>query len=111
MKKQFIVILFILCLFAGISYYINLPDYHVFNSLSLSSQNTRDTTLDVVVYKYWKIDNTIQKIEEEHNKINGTPTTLEINLYYSQQLIIPKIPFVYFFWLPSVPQDAQSDGS
>jgi hypothetical protein len=28
-----------------------------------------------------------RKIETEHNKINGTPTTLEINLYYSAWLI------------------------
>ena len=28
-----------------------------------------------------------KKFEEEHNKINGTPTTLEINLYYSKLLI------------------------
>ena len=35
----------------------------------------------------WGIDETIRKIETEHNKINGTPTTLEINLYYSAWLI------------------------
>lgn len=84
MKKKFITIFFALCLFTGILYYINLPDYYVFNSMSTSSQDTRDTTLKVVVYKYWKIDDTILKIEKEHNKINGTPTTLEINLYYSK---------------------------
>ena len=46
-----------------------------------------DTELTVIVYKYWGIDETIRKIETEHNKINGTPTTLEINLYYSAWLI------------------------
>ena len=84
MKKKFVAIFFALCLFAGILYYISLPDYYVFNSMSTSSQDTRDTTLKVVVYKYWEIDDTILKIEKEHNKINGTPTTLEINLYYSK---------------------------
>ncbi len=87
MKKKFIAIFFTLCLFVGILYYLSLPDYHVFNSISTSNQNTRDTALKVVVYKYWKIDDTILKIEKEHNKINGTPTTLEINLYYSRWLI------------------------
>ena len=75
------------CLIAGICYYISLPDYHVRNSMSFSNQGTRDTELTVIVYKYWGIDETIRKIETEHNKINGTPTTLEINLYYSAWLI------------------------
>lgn len=83
MKKKYIAILCALCLFAGISYYLSLPDYHVFNSISTNSQDTRETTLKVIVYKYRKIDNTILRIEKEHNKINGTPTTLEIKLYYS----------------------------
>ena len=55
--------------------------------MSFSNQGTRDTALTVIVYKYWGIDETIRKIETEHNKINGTPTTLEINLYYSACLI------------------------
>ena len=29
-----------------------------------------------------EIDGLIKDIENEHNKINGTPTTLEIKLYY-----------------------------
>ena len=44
--------------------------------MSFSNQGTRDTELTVIVYKYWGIDETIRKIETEHNKINGTPTTL-----------------------------------
>ena len=87
MKKKIIAISLMLCLSIGISYYISLPDYHIFNSISYSGQNTRDTTIDVVIYKYWGISNTIQEIEKEHNQINGTPTSLEINLYYSRWFI------------------------
>ena len=87
MKKKLIITFLALCLFVGIAYYISLPDYYVFNSVAFSNQGTRDTTLNVVVYKYWEIDDTIQDIEEKHNKIYGTPTTLEINLYFSRRLI------------------------
>ncbi|GAA0801529.1 hypothetical protein GCM10008910_31320 [Faecalicatena orotica] len=87
MKRKVIIVLLLLCLFVGICYYISLPDYYVHNSMSFSNYGTRDTELAVIVYKYWGIDNTIRKIETEHNKINGTPTTLEINLYYSARLI------------------------
>ena len=87
MKIKVITTFLLFCLIAGICYYISLPDYHVRNSMSFSNQGTRDTELTVIVYKYWGIDETIRKIETEHNKINGTPTTLEINLYYSAWLI------------------------
>ena len=77
MKIKVITTFLLFCLIAGICY----------NSMSFSNQGTRDTELTVIVYKYWGIDETIRKIETEHNKINGTPTTLEINLYYSAWLI------------------------
>lgn len=77
MKIKVITTFLLFCLIAGICYYISLPDYHVRNSMSFSNQGTRDTELTVIVYKYWGIDETIRKIETEHNKINGTPTTLE----------------------------------
>ena len=77
MKIKVITTFLLFCLIAGICY----------NSMSCSNQGTRDTELTVIVYKYWGIDETIRKIETEHNKINGTPTTLEINLYYSAWLI------------------------
>lgn len=69
-------------LFTDRSLYLRLPDYHITNSISFSSADTRDTALTVIVYKCWGIDGVIKDIENEHNKINGTPTTLEINLYY-----------------------------
>lgn len=87
MKRKFAITILIFLLLVVICYYISLPDYHVHSSMSFSNQSTRDTELTVIVYKYWGIDETIQKIVAEHNKINGTPTTLEINLYYSQWLI------------------------
>ncbi|WP_287712845.1 hypothetical protein [Blautia sp.] len=87
MKRKVIITLLLLCLIVGICYYISLPDYHVRNSMSFSNRGTRDTELTVIVYKYWDIDDTIREIETEHNKINGTPTKLKINLYYSARLI------------------------
>lgn len=82
MKKKFRITFLMIFIFVGICYYISLPDYHVTNSMSFSTQDTRDTELTVIVYKYWGINDTIQKIVTEHNRINGTPTTLEMNLYY-----------------------------
>ena len=82
MKRKLIIVITILCLSAVIYGYLRLPDYHIMNSMSFSTQDTRDTQLKVIVYKCWGIHDVIQEIEAEHNRINGIPTTLEINLYY-----------------------------
>ena len=82
MKKKIIATITMLCLLTVLYNYLRLPDYHITNSISFSSADTRDTELTVIVYKCWGIDGVIKDIENEHNKINGTPTTLEINLYY-----------------------------
>ena len=95
MKIKVITTFLLFCLIAGICYYISLPDYHVRNSMSFSNQGTRDTELTVIVYKYWGIDETIRKIETEHNKINGTPTTLEINLHHLRKQISFYLYLIY----------------
>ena len=84
MKRKILVILISLFLLSSIGYYISLPNYVIVNSMSFSSENIRDTELKAVIYKYYDIDDTIEAIEQEHNRINGTPTSLEINLYYSR---------------------------
>ena len=76
--------LFMIILIIGFCYYVSLPDYFVFNSTSFSNQDTRDTKLDVIVYQYFNIDELVQEIKKEHELINGVPTTLEINMYYSK---------------------------
>ena len=82
MKKKIIATITMLCLLTVLYNYLRLPDYHITNSISFSSADTRNTELTVIVYKCWKIYGLIKDIENEHNKINGTPTTLEIKLYY-----------------------------
>ena len=84
MKKKLLFVTIILVLLAGILYYISLPDYLVFNSMSFSNRANRDTELQIIVYQYWNIDEVVAEIEAEHNQINGTPTTLIINLYHSK---------------------------
>ena len=84
MKKKLLFATIILVLLAGILYYISLPDYLVFNSMSFSNGANRDTELQVIVYQYWNSDEVIAEIEAEHNQINGTPTILTINLYHSK---------------------------
>ena len=87
MKKKLLFATIILVLLAGVLYYISLPDYLVFNSMSFSNGANRDTELQVIVYQYWNIDEVVAEIKAEHNQINGTPTTLTINLHRSKYVL------------------------
>lgn len=83
MKKKILVFLMILAV--GFNHYYNLPDYRIINAMSFCTNTTRDTNLTVIIYKYWDIDSIISEIEAEHNKINGIPTTLKLDIYLSQK--------------------------
>lgn len=87
MKRKITAMCITLCIFLTFFYYVSLPDYSVVNSISFSGENTRETEIKVVVYKYWNLNKTIKSMVQEHNKINGVPTSLEINLYYSRWYI------------------------
>lgn len=87
MKKKIILIaLLVLVLVAGTWYYISPPHYLVHNSYSMSngSHGTRDTELEVIIYRYHNYDQLFEDIRAEHCDINGEPTSLEINLYLSK---------------------------
>ena len=60
MKKKIIATITMLCLLTVLYNYLRLPDYHITNSISFSSADTRDTELTVIVYKCWKIDGLIE---------------------------------------------------
>lgn len=63
MKKKLLFATIILVLLAGVLYYISLPDYLVFNSMSFSNGANRDTELQVIVYQYWNADEVVAEIE------------------------------------------------
>ena len=84
MKKKLLSITIVLILLIGVLYYISLPDYLVFNSMSFSNEANRNTELQVIIYQFWNIDEVVQEIETEYNQINGKPSILTINLYHSK---------------------------
>lgn len=84
MKKNILFAIISFILFLSILYYLSLPDYLVLTSISFSNASKRNTELQVVVYHYQNTNQIIKEIEEEHNQINGIPTTLTINLHHSK---------------------------
>ena len=64
MKKKLLFITIILVLLASVLYYISLPDYLVFNSMSFSNGANRDTELQVIVYQYWNTDEVVAEMKQ-----------------------------------------------
>ena len=62
------------------------PEFEIVNSFLQSytmvgGQRCRDTDLNVIVYKNFNDPDLYKRVKEEHNRINGEPTELKIDLY------------------------------
>lgn len=83
--KKFIIGIIIYLIF--LIWYAKLPNYKEHNSFIMSSQNCRETNLTVVVYKGHYLSFLYEEIAEQHNRINGTPNKLTLELYFSKRAI------------------------
>lgn len=62
----------------------DFSDYEVLSSYSSSSAGRhRETDIDIAVYGEQYNEELFKRIEDEHNRLNGEPETLTINLYRS----------------------------
>lgn len=67
-------------------FYLSKPEFEIKGSFAMSytmQDGTwgRDTDISVIVYKNFDDDDLYKRVKEEHNRINGEPTELTINLY------------------------------
>ena len=72
----------IVAMLAGMIYYIKLPSYTVRHSTNMSTSNYLETSLDIDVYKIFVGKSFYEEIADNHNRLNGTPDKLEMNLYF-----------------------------
>lgn len=71
----------IVAMIAGMIYYMKLPSYTVRSSTNMSASNYMETSLDIDVYKIFVGKSFYEEIADSHNRLNGTPDKLEMNLY------------------------------
>lgn len=81
-KSNRLTAIFILIVLTGWLYYESLPSFHVYRSFVKISDSGVETTLDVITYKMFNNAELYQEIADEHNRINGIPNKLEMNLYF-----------------------------
>ncbi|WP_195420931.1 hypothetical protein [Faecalicatena contorta] len=60
-----------------------LPDYQIANESNITSGQSKEVRLSVVIYKFWTIKSTTELIVREHTKINGTPNSIILDIYGS----------------------------
>lgn len=72
-----------IALVSGI-YYIRLPEYKIYCSITNTGADFRETDLHVIVYKPWDMEETMRKIVLQYKKMNGVPSRLTVHLYHSE---------------------------
>lgn len=90
MKKRItetaVVAVILLMLTIHIIYYSTLPSFQIYNSFVLMTNEGRETEINVIIYKD-KNEEVYKAIEQEHNRVNGIPKTLKINLFNADKEI------------------------
>lgn len=91
----------------GTIYYIKLPSYTINSSTNMSASNYVETSLDVQVYKEFGGKSFYEEIADNHNRLNGKPDRLEMNLYlfnYCYRTVIfdyeEQMAYIYVGYLP-----------
>lgn len=82
-RRWIFVLIVSIALVSGI-YYIRLPEYKVYCSITNTGADFRETDLHVIVYKSWDMEETIRKIVLQYKKMNGVPSRLAVHLYHSE---------------------------
>lgn len=83
MKKR-ILELVITIIFMLSILYTSMPEYHIFSSISYSTDTERETTIKVIIYKYHNLNELVNQIRLEHDRINIVSSKLTIQLYHSR---------------------------
>ena len=91
----------------GTIYYIKLPSYTINSSTNMSASNYVETSLDIQVYKEFGGKSFYEEIADNHNRLNGKPDRLEMNLYllnYRYRTVIfdyeEQMAYIYVGYLP-----------
>ncbi len=79
-KKLYIIFITLVLILTTINM---LPDYLIANESNITTDQSREVRLSVVIYKFWTIKNTTELIVREHTKIHGTPNSIILDIYGS----------------------------
>ena len=84
-----------------------IPSYTINSSTNMSASNYVETSLDVQVYKEFGGKSFYEEIADNHNRLNGKPDRLEMNLYllnYRYRTVIfdyeEQMAYIYVGYLP-----------
>ncbi|MBU3876205.1 hypothetical protein HGO97_010310 [Faecalicatena sp. AGMB00832] len=81
-KKIYAAIIVFLCMI--LLYLFTTPDYEMAGDICTLSDTGKEVELNVIVHKFWRTNELVEKIAREHARINGIPDSLVVNVYVSR---------------------------
>lgn len=83
MKKKICTVI-IVFLYLVLLYLNTTPDYEMAGDIVTLSDTGKEVELSIIIHKFWKTNEYVEKIAREHAKINGIPDSLTVNVYLSR---------------------------
>ena len=83
-KKRGLIAIALVIYLIFLIWYIRLPEYRQLSSSNETSYNYRESNLKIIVYKAHYMKALYEEIAEKHNRLNGTPNKLTLELYFSE---------------------------
>lgn len=83
-RKSMTIYTIILIVLVVTIYYMQLPEYKIYKSISGEGADYKETDLYVIVYKSFNLEKTTKKIVSQYTKMNGTPNKLTIWLFRNE---------------------------
>lgn len=91
-KDVFVAFLFLISLIFLI-WYAGVDDYKEYSSINYTSADYVETRSKIVVHKAHYISLLYDEIAEKHNRLNGAPNKLTLELYFSERALRKGRPY------------------
>ena len=91
-KDVFVASLLIISL-VFLVWYASIDDYKEYSSINYTSAGYVETMSKIVVHKAHYISLLYDEIAERHNRLNGAPNKLTLELYFSERALMEGRPY------------------
>lgn len=82
-KKDVLVAFLLIISLIFVVWYASIDDYKEYSSINYTSAGYEETRIKIVVHKAHYLSLLYEEIAEKHNRLNGAPNKLTLELYFS----------------------------
>lgn len=92
-KKDVFVAFVLIISLIFLVWYASIDDYKEYSSINYTSSGYVETRSKIVVHKAHYISLLYEEIAEKHNRLNGAPNKLTLELYFSERALMEGRPY------------------